>query len=47
MGPKRKPGSKKKCVVALGIEQGCRGRTVMPGDIDNDTKPLIDVLNKS
>ena len=48
MGPKGKLRSKKECVVALGIDQGCcKGRTVVPGDIDNETEPLIDVLYKS
>ena len=48
MGPHGKLRSKKECVVALGIDQGCcKGRTVVPGHIDNETEPLIDVLYKS
>ena len=47
MGPKGKLRSKQECVVALGVERGVCRRTVLPGDIDNETDPLIDVLYKN
>ncbi len=47
MGPHGELWSKKECVVALGIERGVCRRTVLPGDIDNEADPLIDVLDKN
>lgn len=50
MGPKGKPRSKKDGVnIVLGIDtQECfKGRTIMPGNIGNETEPPIEIHNKS